>query len=65
MPKNILLEVCMEYALSEMPEGVIDKIIEVELSRNEKIEILRTLSNERIKLVLFKMGFTQEFLSSL
>ena len=47
-----LTKIALEYALSNLDNGVVNTIIQNELGTEEKIEILKALPDERIKKIL-------------
>lgn len=64
MKKHGILRICFIYALSKLSEKIIDQIIIQELSKNQKINFLCSMSNRRICIMLLKIGFKRQFLKS-
>jgi hypothetical protein len=60
-----MLKITIVFALSKMDELTIDNIISRELNANEKVELIMSLSDERIKEILSNMGFKKEFLKTI
>ena len=65
MEKQTLLRIAFEYELSKMSEREIENLIAEELSKDEKFEALSNMSDDKIRLVLFKKGYKQEFLKTI
>ena len=55
----------LDYALSKLDQETIDQILIKELSMEEKINTIATMNEEKIKEVLRKIGFTNEFLKTI
>ncbi len=62
--KNIL-NITLEYALSQFEEEIIDTIINEELTLEEKVDIIMSLDEESKRLILRKIGFKKEFLKTI
>jgi len=60
-----MLNIALEYALIIFEEKIIDAIIGEELSLERKKEILMSLDYESKRIILSKLGFTEEFLKTL
>lgn len=60
-----LTKIALEYALSNLDNGVVNTIIQNELGMEEKIEILKALPDERIKKILQMLGFKSDFLNTI
>ncbi|MCA0429381.1 MAG: hypothetical protein LCH32_02645 [Bacteroidetes bacterium] len=60
-----LTKIALEYALSNLDNGVVNTIIQNELGTEEKIEILKALPDERIKKILQMLGFKSDFLNTI
>ncbi|HWY35131.1 MAG TPA: hypothetical protein VNX68_10835 [Nitrosopumilaceae archaeon] len=65
MKTNSMLNITLEYALSQFEEEIIDSIIDEELTLEEKIDIIMNLDEESKKLILRKIGFKKEFLKTI
>lgn len=62
---NTLTKIALEYALSKMDKEEIDLIIMNEFETYEKVELLQMLPENRIKNLLAKLGFKEEFLKTI
>lgn len=60
-----MLEITLEYTLSKMDEAVIDRIIEKELGKKEKIEMIMKVDRNRLKSILLKIGIKEQFLKTI
>lgn len=65
MEKRTLLRIAFEYELSKMDEKHLEALIVEEFNQDEKLEILFTLSEDKMRLVLHKNGYKQEFLKTI
>ena len=63
--QTTLTKIALEYALSKLEEAEIDLIIKSEFETIEKIELLQLLPENRIKSLLIKLGFKEEFLKTI
>jgi hypothetical protein len=55
----------LEYTLTKLDEGVIDWVLNHELDKAEKIEILLKLTDTRIKQILENLDIDKDFLKTL
>ncbi len=65
MKINNMLDISLEYALSQFDEITLDNIITSELSQEDKIEAIMKLDHEQKMIILIKMGFKTEFLKTI
>ncbi len=65
MANNLIVKMSLDYALSKLDQETIDQILIKELSMEEKINTIATMNEEKIKEVLRKIGFTNEFLKTI
>jgi len=65
MENNSLLKITLEYAFDEMEESMINWILTNELEKNEKLNILMKLNDDRIKQILLNAGFKEEYLKTI
>jgi hypothetical protein len=65
MKTNNILDISLEYALSQFDEITLDNIITSELSQEDKIEAIMKLDNGQKIIILIKMGFKKEFLKTI
>ncbi|MDP2386569.1 MAG: hypothetical protein Q8M29_09375 [Bacteroidota bacterium] len=65
MKTNSLLNITLEYALSQFEEEIIDSIIDEELTLEEKIDIIMNLDEKSKRAILIKMGVKKEFLKTI
>lgn len=65
MKTNNILDISLEYALSQFDEITLDNIITSELSQEDKIEAIMKLDNGQKMIILIKMGFKKEFLKTI
>jgi hypothetical protein len=62
---NTMLDISLEYALSQCDEKTIDTILATELSQEEKKEILMKQNEVQKRIILQKIGFKKEFLKTI
>ncbi len=60
-----MLDISLEFALTQCDEKTLDSIISVELSANEKKEIIMKQNEVQKRIILQKLGFNKEFLKSI
>jgi hypothetical protein len=65
MKTNNILDISLEYALSQFDEMTLDNIITSELSHEDKIEAIMKLDHGEKMIILVKMGFKKEFLKTI
>jgi hypothetical protein len=65
MENNVIVRISLEYALFQLDEDVLDRIIQKELTRDEKANLIASLHSQRAKIILMKIGFTPEFLKTI
>ena len=65
MKSNSILNITLEYTLTQFNEEIINAIIGEELTLETKIEIIMNLDEESKKLILRKVGFKKEFLKTI
>ena len=65
MKINNMLDISLEYALSQFDEITLDNIITSELSQEDKIEAIMKLDHGQKMIILIKMGFKTEFLKTI
>jgi hypothetical protein len=65
MKSNSILNITLEYTLTQFNEEIINAIIDEELTLETKIEIIMNLDEESKKLILRKVGFKKEFLKTI
>jgi len=65
MKTNNILDISLEYALSQFDETTLNNIITSELSQKDKIEAIMKLDNRQKMIVLIKMGVKTEFLKTI
>jgi hypothetical protein len=65
MKNETMLDITLEYTLSQFEEEVINSIISDEMLMEEKISVIMNLDKESKKIILRKMGFKREFLKTM
>jgi hypothetical protein len=65
MKNDSMLDITLEYTLSQFEEDVINSIINDELLMEEKIRLIMNLDKESKKIILRKIGFKREFLKTI
>ena len=65
MKENDKLKITLQFALQKIDEAELNWLLNNELSREEKIEILQELDEDRIKEVLRNVGLEEKFIDSL
>lgn len=65
MKTNNILDISLEYALSQFDEITLDNIITSELSQEDKIKAIMKLNHDQKMIILIKMGFKTEFLKTI
>lgn len=65
MEKDNMLKVTFDYVFSKLEDNMIDWILNNELKKDEKIEILSSLSEYRLKQILFNAGLKPEYLETI
>jgi uncharacterized protein YbcI len=65
MKNDSMLDITLEYTLSQFEENVINSIINNELLKDEKISLIMNLDKESKKIILRKIGFKREFLKTI
>ena len=65
MQEDVLLKICLEYALSKVDEIRLNQIIASELDREEKTNSLLLLNDDKTRVLLLKLGFNRDFLKTL
>ena len=65
MKNETMLDITLEYTLSQFEEEVINSIISDEMVMEEKISVIMNLDKESKKIILRKMGFKREFLKTI
>jgi hypothetical protein len=63
--ENTLTKIALEYALSNLDQNELDALIQNELHDDEKIELLISLPDNRIKDILKILGFKNDFLKTI
>jgi len=53
---NTLLKLTLLYTLKKTPVAILDKILARELLFEEKLDVLLSLSEERVKTILLNLG---------
>ena len=62
---NEKLRIALQFALAKEDEDELDSLLTNELCEEEKMEIIMAFDEDRIKSVLFNLGFDDEFIDSL
>lgn len=62
---NNMLDISLEFALSNCDEKTLNSILAIELSEKEKKEIIMKQSEVQKRIILQKMGFRKEFLKTI
>jgi hypothetical protein len=65
MENDNMLKVTFDYVFSKLEDSMIDWILNNELKKEEKIEILSSLSEYRLKQILFNAGLKPEYLETI
>ena len=65
MNTDCMLRIALEYALSKMNDDQLDRLVEEELCLEEKKQALVNLNEDRIRELLYKIGFKQDFLKTI
>ena len=65
MENDNMLKVTFDYVFSILEDNMIDWILNNELKKDEKIEILSSLSEYRLKQILFNAGLKPEYLETI
>jgi len=65
MENDNMLNVTFDYVFSKLEDNMIDWILNNELKKDEKIEILSSLSEYRLKQILFNAGLKPEYLETI
>jgi len=65
MENDNMLKVTFDYVFSKLEDNMIDWILNNELKKEEKIEILSSLSEYRLKQILFNAGLKPEYLETI
>jgi hypothetical protein len=65
MKINSLLNITLDYALSQFEEEILNSIIEEELSIIEKKEVIMNMDEKSKRIILLKIGFKKEFLKTI
>jgi hypothetical protein len=60
-----MLKITFDYVFSKLEDNMIDWILNNELKKDEKIEILSSLSEYRLKQILFNAGLKPEYLETI
>lgn len=60
-----MLDITLEYAVSQFDETLLNTIINEELSIDNKIAILTNLDESSKKIILLKLGYKMEFIKTL
>lgn len=60
-----MVDITLEYTLSQFEEEVINSILNEELLIEEKIGIIMNLDKDTKKMILRKTGFKREFLKTI
>lgn len=65
MKSNSLLQLTLIYTLRKAPINIVNNILIQELIFDEKLDVLLSLDDDRIKNVLINLGVETEFLNTL
>jgi ribose 5-phosphate isomerase RpiB len=65
MQNHNMLKITFDYVFSKLEDNMIDWILNNELKKDEKIEILSSLSEYRLKQILFNAGLKTEYLETI
>lgn len=65
MENNNMLKITFDYVFSKLDETMINWILNHELKKDEKIEILSNLSERRLLQILFNAGVNPEYLETI
>ncbi|MFN5712082.1 MAG: hypothetical protein ACK46S_08685 [Bacteroidota bacterium] len=65
MENDNMLKVTFDYVFSKLEDNMIDWILNNDLKKEEKIEILSSLSEYRLKQILFNAGLKPEYLETI
>lgn len=65
MENDNMLKVTFDYVFSILEDNMIDWILNNELKKEEKIEILSKLSEHRLKQILLNAGLNTEYLETI
>jgi hypothetical protein len=65
MKNDSMLDITLEFTLSQFEENVINSIINDELLMEDKIRLIMNLDMKSKKLILEKIGFKKEFLKTI
>ena len=62
---NSIINISLEYSLSQFEEDIINRIMNEELTLKEKTNVIMNLDADSKKIILRKIGFKKEFINSI